>query len=30
MFEVPSKKVKQFEVTEDYAKEQLEKSNTLG
>ena len=30
MFEVPSKKVKTFEVTEDYAKEQLEKSNTLG
>jgi ATP-dependent Clp protease ATP-binding subunit ClpX len=30
MFEVPSKRVKKFEVTEDYAKEQLEKSNTLG
>ena len=30
MFEVPSKRVKTFAVTADYAKEQLEKSNTLG
>ena len=30
MFEVPSKKVKTFAVTAEYAKEQLEKSNTLG
>ena len=27
MFEMPSKKVKQFEVTLDYAKEQMEKSH---
>jgi ATP-dependent Clp protease ATP-binding subunit ClpX len=27
MFEIPSKKVKTFEVTADYAKKQLEKSN---
>ena len=30
MFEVPSKKLKKFEVTVDYAKEQLEKSVALG
>ena len=30
MFEVPSKKLKTFEVTVDYAKEQLEKSVALG
>jgi ATP-dependent Clp protease ATP-binding subunit ClpX len=30
MFEVPSKKLKTFEVTIDYAKEQLEKSVALG
>ncbi len=29
MFEVPSQKLKKFEVTEDYAKEQLEKSAAL-
>ena len=29
MFEVPSKKVKKFEVTEDYAREQLDKSASL-
>ena len=27
MYEIPSKKVKTFEVALDYAKEQLEKSN---
>ena len=27
MFEVPSKKVKSFEVTREYAKEQLDKSH---
>ena len=30
MFEVPSKRVKTFEVTEDYAREQLQKSASLG
>ena len=30
MFEVPSKNVKKFEVSADYAKEQLEKSASLG
>ena len=29
MFEVPSQKLKKFEVTEEYAKEQLEKSAAL-
>jgi ATP-dependent Clp protease ATP-binding subunit ClpX len=27
MFEVPSKKVKKFEVTREYAEQQLEKSH---
>ena len=27
MFEIPSKKVKKFEVTLDYAKEQIAKAN---
>jgi ATP-dependent Clp protease ATP-binding subunit ClpX len=30
MFEVPSKRVKTFEVTEEYAREQLQKSASLG
>ena len=27
MYEIPSKKVKKFEVTEDFARKQLEKSH---
>ena len=30
MFEIPSKKVKTFKVTLDYAKKQLEKANLSG